>query len=56
MFSDCRARLISACDPQALDRFGRPMPGPVLLNSESQTDPAAYGAGLLAQQKTVLSR
>lgn len=53
---DLRARLITASNPQALDRFGRPMPGPILLNSEAQTDPAAFGAGLMAQRNTALSR
>lgn len=53
---DLRARLISASTPQAFDRFGRPMPGPTLLNSAAQTDPAAFGAGLMAQRNTALSR
>lgn len=51
---DLRARLISRCPGPEVDRYGTPMPGPVLINSTLETDPAAFGAALLPIKATIM--
>ena len=51
---ELRQQLISACDTRVLDRYGSPIPSPVLLNSTMPNDPAAFGAALIPLKETVL--
>lgn len=51
---DLRERLIAVCETRMLDRYGSPIPVPVLINSEMRTDPAAFGSALIPIKETVL--
>jgi predicted NBD/HSP70 family sugar kinase len=51
---DLRQRLIAVCDTVVLDRYGSPIPAPVLVNSTMRTDPAAFGSALIPIKETML--
>lgn len=42
-----REMLIKACDPVLVNRYGRTQPGPVLICSDINGDPATYGGSIL---------
>jgi len=46
--------LIAVGETRVLDRYGSPIPAPVLINSNRPTDPAAFGAALIPLKETVL--
>ena len=45
---------MAVCETLVLDRYGSPIPAPVLVNSGMRTDPAAFGAALIPVKETVL--
>jgi predicted NBD/HSP70 family sugar kinase len=51
---DLRERLIAICEDRELDRYGSPIPEPLLLNSATEHDPAAFGSALIPLKETVL--
>lgn len=51
---DLRRRLIARCDTRVLDRYGAPIPSPVLLNSAIKADPAAIGGALIPLKQQAL--
>ena len=51
---DLRERLMAVCETLKLDRYGSPIPAPLLVNSGMRTDPAAFGAALIPVKETVL--
>lgn len=51
-----RQMLIEASAPRKHDRLGRPIPGPVLVQSQIPAEPSAVGAGIQAIRRQVLNQ